>query len=315
MNAPAPSEPLTVEVIRSGLVESVHRVDVAVCDAGGQLRRWAGDPAVVAFLRSSAKPVQAAVCLEAGWQPAEEYHLALACGSHSGEALHVDATRSILAAAGLGEDALRCPPSRPFVHAAVDPAPVYHNCSGKHAAMAATCRARGWPVDDYPQPGHPLQALIAERVAGLAGIEPRVRGVDGCGVPTFAYSLIEAAALFARLPGAAPRPVAAMRAHPFFVAGTDRLCTVLMESLPGVVLKIGAEGIACAALPDAGIGIALKARDGMQRGRDVAATAVLEMLGVLEEPIPQALAPFARAAVLGGGRPAGSVRWTGELRG
>ena len=135
----AASDPLAVEVVRSDLVESTHLVDVAVCDTAGNLTASAGDPGVVAYLRSSAKPIQATVCLEAGWRPSSDRHIAIACGSHNGEPEHLAATRSILADAGLGDDALRCPPARPLGAGSADaPAPICHNCSGKHAAMLAT---------------------------------------------------------------------------------------------------------------------------------------------------------------------------------
>jgi L-asparaginase II len=316
VSAAEASEPLVVEVERSGLVESVHLVDVAVADVRGRMLAWAGEPATVAYLRSSAKPVQATVCLEAGWKPSRDWQIAIACASHNGEPEHVEAARSILAGAGLDASALRCPPARPVAPEAgtLGPDPIYHNCSGKHAAMLATCSARGWTLDEYPAGEHPLQRAVAERVASLAGASPRAVGVDGCGVPTFALTLAESATAFARLPANAPAATAAMRAHPFLVAGTGRLCTAVMSSLAGVILKIGAEGIACAALPESGIGFALKARDGAPRGRETAVVAVLEMLGMLSEPQPESLASFGRPPVSGGGETVGAVRWRGSLR-
>ena len=314
MNAQGPTEPLAVEVERSGVVESVHLVDVAVCDDAGRRVASAGNAGAVAYLRSSAKPVQAAVCLDAGWSPGDDRQIAIACASHNGEPPHLEAVRSILHDAGLGEESLRCPPARPLVPSSVEPAPVYHNCSGKHAAMLATNRAKGWSLDDYRDPDHPLQRSIAGRVAVLAGTPPDAVGIDGCGVPTFAMSLSSAATLFARLPAEAPRVADAMLADPFLVGGTDRLCTALMDATGTVVLKIGAEGIACAAIPEERIGVALKTRDGTQRGRDVAVIGILELLGVLSEPVAPALAPFAHPSVLGGGVSVGSVRWRGTLR-
>jgi L-asparaginase II len=146
VNAP----PLVVEVERSGLIESVHLVDVAVVDVDGGLTAFAGDPSAVSYLRSSAKPVQATACLEAGWEPPGIGQIALACGSHNGEPEHVNTARVTLEAAGVDPSALRCPAAWPFrmVDAARAGAagPIFHNCSGKHAAMLATAQANGWPL-------------------------------------------------------------------------------------------------------------------------------------------------------------------------
>ncbi|MGH2726095.1 MAG: asparaginase [Actinomycetota bacterium] len=307
------SDPLVVEVERSGLIESVHPVDAAVTDASGGLLAWAGDADVVAYLRSSAKPIQALACLENGWRPPGPEQLAVACASHNGEPAHVAAVRATLAAAGIREDALGCPPARPLLPeaAAGDPAPILHNCSGKHAAMLATARAGDWPLDGYREPDHPMQRSVAALLERLAGRPARHVGVDGCGVPTFAFTLAEAAVVFARLAEHGRAPLDAMAGHPFLVAGTGRLCTAVMTELPGVAIKIGAEGITCGVLRDRGIGFALKSRDGTQRGRDAATVFLLqELLG----SIPPALAVHGTPDVTGGGRPVGSARCRGTLQ-
>lgn len=315
----ASSDPIAIEVERSGMVESVHLADVAVVDAGGVLVAWAGEPERVAYLRSSAKPIQAAVCLEHGWEPEPE-HVAVACASHNGEPVHLAAVRSVLHAAGIEEAALRCPPAWPLApeaHGAVaGPAPVMHNCSGKHAAMLATCRINGWPLHEYRSVDHPLQRAVRARVETLVGRGSRKVGVDGCGVPTFALGLADAARTFVRfaLSGAhARRALDAMRAHPFLVAGTNRMCTVLMEAVPGVVAKVGAEGLACAFLPEPGLGVAAKVRDGGIRAQGVALLASLRLLGVLGDPPPEALRPHLEPTVVGGDRRVGTVRWRGAF--
>jgi L-asparaginase II len=173
--------------------------------------------------------------------------------------------------------------------------------------MLATAARNAWPFDDYRRADHPLQRAVAERLAALAGRDARAIGVDGCGVPTFAYRLNEAALIFARLYADAPRALDAMRAHPFLVAGTGRLCSAILGSVPGVVIKVGAEGMFCGALVDEGIGFALKARDGAVRAADAAVLATLRFLGAA---VPDALRP---AAVLGGGVPVGAVAVRGAF--
>ena len=264
-------EPLVVEAVRGDLVESTHLIDVVIVDAGGTTAASAGDPGTVAYLRSSAKPVQATVCLELGWDPPADEQLAVACASHNGEPVHVEAVRETLRAAGLDETALRCP----------GPAPIVHNCSGKHAAMLAACVANGWDPARYLDPDGPIQAAVRRRIEDFAGRPSRAVATDGCGAQTFAFSLTEAAALAVRLPRDAPRAIAAMRAHPYLVAGAGRLCTAVMSAASGVVLKVGAEGLLCGVLMETGVGFAMKARDGVARGREVAAVWLLERLGVL----------------------------------
>lgn len=307
--------PLVVEVERSGLIESTHLVDVAVGRPDGELVASAGDAQTVAYLRSSAKPIQALACLENGWRPPGSEQIAVASASHNGEPAHIEAVRATLAAAGVSEQALRCPaawPLLPEAAAAVDrPAPILHNCSGKHAGMLATSVANGWPLDDYEDPAHPMQRAVAMVVERLAGLDPRHVGVDGCGVPTFAYSLLESAVIFARLDDDGGVVLDAMAGHPFLVAGTGRVCTAVMQELPGVAIKIGAEGVACGVLRNRRVGFALKSRDGTNRGRDPAVVAVLEMLG---ERLPSGLAPHAAPAVIGGGGAVGTVRWRGGLQ-
>jgi L-asparaginase II len=304
------TQPLVIEVARSGFVESRHLVDVAVVDRDGALVASAGDPSTAAAFRSSAKPIQARVALDAGWMPYSDEHLALACASHNGEPRHVDNVRAMLAAADVGEDALLTPldvPAYPPAALGVtERRRIYHNCSGKHASMLATCAAAGWPLQDYRAPDHPLQQRITALIADMTGTEPRLL-VDGCGVPTTVAPLQAIARAFLAIDDGGPETIA-MRAYPFMVGGSERLDTDLMAAAPSVLIKSGAEGLACVSV--GGLGVALKSRDGFaSRFRGPAVIHVLDELGVAEVALPEHRA----VPVLGGGQPVGSVRATGTL--
>jgi L-asparaginase II len=300
-------------VVRGGLVESVHLGHLVALDGGGVpvLRR--GDPDGAVFARSALKPVQAVAMLRAGLDLDGEL-LALACSSHSGEPLHVDGVRRILAGAGRTEEDLANTPGYPLgedvgVAWRADgfgPSPLAQNCSGKHAAMIATCVTAGWPVEGYRAPDHPLQKAVREAVADLTGDDAEHVSVDGCGAPLFSCTLTGLAHAFARLvlgaPGSAEQRVAAaMAAHPEWVGGTGRDVTALMAGVPGLIGKDGAEGVFAAALPD-GSAVALKVLDGGMRPIPVVVVDALRALGA-EVP-----ADLGRLAVLGGGQPVGEVR-------
>jgi L-asparaginase II len=275
----APMQPIVVEVRRGAVVESRHRVH-AVAVEQGRVLAAAGDPALVLYLRSTAKPLQA-LPLAAARPDLDDRELAIASASHRGEPQHLEAVRSLLAKAGAEEDDLECgaegnPPRR-----------LAHNCSGKHAGMLALCRARGWPTEGYRLPDHAVQQGCFDVVAAAAEM-PRERipsATDGCGVVTFALPLERAAAAFARLEelDGGARVAAAMRAHPELIRGAGAVDTRLMQLLPGWTAKSGAEGLLCAAAD--GIGVAFKSEDGAMRGIGPAARAFLGGLGhVLEEP-------------------------------
>lgn len=242
--------------------------------------------------------------------------LALACASHSGEPFHLEGARRILAGAGLDESALQTPPDYPvdeteklsYVAAGGGPVPVAMNCSGKHAAMLATCVANGWPTATYRDPDHPLQRRLRATVERLAAEPVTAVGVDGCGAPLFAITLTGLARAFAAIataPEGSPghRVATAIRTHPEWLGGTRRDVTRLVAGVPGLVAKDGAEGVYAAALPD-GRTVALKIDDGAQRARPPVMVAALRALGV-DAPV---LAELAEAPLLGGGQPVGSVR-------
>jgi L-asparaginase II len=306
------SEPFVVEVVRSGAVESAHLVDVAVVDRGGEPVAWAGDPDRPAAFRSSAKPIQARASREAGWEPADRRALAIACASHNGEPEHIEAVRALLSAAGVPPNALRCPADVPlYMPAALTagaPAPIFHNCSGKHAAMLAACAAGRWPLDGYQHPEHPLQQQVRALVGSFVGpLEGPL--VDGCGVPTFVAPLRGLAHGFLGIDGG--EEAAAMREHPFLVGGTGRLDTDLMRASRDLLCKGGAEGLLCVAAVD--VGIALKARDGAARARGPVAVEVLRALDVIGDAEIEALRTHAEPAVLGGGELVGRLRARGSI--
>lgn len=321
------AEPL-VRVVRSGLEESIHLGHVAVCDGRGRLHAWLGDPERMVFLRSAAKPLQAAVCLSLIREDLPDRELAVMAGSHSGEPVHLAAVRGLLRRAGLGVSALRCPPALPLEERAMLAAGarrrVHHACSGKHAGMLLACARAGLDLATYPERGHPLQRRIRRAVARGTGLARIPLGVDGCGVPVHGAPLRAAATLYARLlepdrsfgrlgPHVA-RVTEAMRAEPYLVAGRGRTDTALMREVPGLLVKVGAEALHCAAVPELGLGVAVKVADGGERAAGPALVHVLRELGVLGEDGIQRLGPVARRPVLGGGRPVGELLPAFSLR-
>ena len=270
------AEPLSVAVTRGEIVESVHRVH-AVAVQNGSVVAAAGDHHVLASLRSSAKPIQALLLARAR-EDLDENDLAIASASHFGTEIHIDAVRTLLSKTGGNESELDCglQDGRP-------PEPVYHNCSGKHAAMIAVCRAHGWPVKGYRLPDHPLQRAMHAEVAAAAELDPRKvpTGPDGCGVVCFALPLERAAHAFSRIEriDGGNRIAAAMRARPELIGGSGSTDTELMRTLPGWIAKGGAEGLMCAASVE-GLGLAVKAADGNSRALRPALAAFGAALGL-----------------------------------
>ena len=310
-------------VVRTGFAESRHRGAIAALDCGGTVLLSVGTAADPMFPRSSNKPMQAAAMLGCGLD-LDGRLLALAAASHSGEDFHIAGVREILAGAGLGDDALQCPPGLPIdeqaQHALLrrggEADRVHMNCSGKHAAMLATCVAAGWPTGSYLDPGHPLQQEIRRTVAGLAAEPVTEVGVDGCDAPLMGISVTGLARAFRAMvladPGSGERRTAdAMRAYPDWTSGTSRPERALMEAVPGLLLKSGAEGVEAFALADGRAG-AFKIDDGAQRSRTVITVALLRALGVDEVPGVDlaALDVLAVAPVTGGGRVVGQIRAT-----
>ncbi len=313
-------DPVLVELVRDGVVESRHRGRVLVLDASGAVSLALGDVQALVLPRSASKPVQATAMHGLGLELEGEL-LALAAASHSGEPRHLDGVRRILASVGLSEDDLTCPAAWPldeqvrlaYARRGLEPAPVAMNCSGKHAAMLATCRANGFSLDGILRPEHPLQQAVTATIEQLADERVRHVGTDGCGAPLHGLSLLGVARMYrtmALAPAGAPAAavLGAMRAHPTWVSGTTREEARLMAVFPGLVLKLGAEGVFAGVLPD-GRSFALKVSDGATRAASVLMAGVLTAMG-LAHPL---LHEVANPPVLGGGAVVGELRPLGGL--
>lgn len=311
-----PDNPVLVEVWRSGFLESAHRGSLVVLDAAGDVTFAAGAVDRPVLPRSSNKPVQATALLAAGWTPSSQAELAIGAGSHNGEDGHRELAASMLAAAGLDPGDLGCPAALPqheqtkaaWLVGGRAPERLAMNCSGKHAAMLSACVAAGWPTEGYLARDHPLQQAIEARLAEAAGEPVTAVVVDGCGAPQHALSVTGLArgvlSLVQAADGTRERSVAdAMRAEPWFVAGSGREDTDLMRAVPGLLVKGGADGVHVAAVPGRGA-VALKMDDGGERGRTPALSAALLRLGVSAD----VLAPWLLTPVPGGDGVVGEVR-------
>lgn len=324
--------PLAV-VVRGGLVESVHAGHLVVLRPDGAVLTAVGDPDVTIWARSSLKPLQAAAMLDAGLTVDDE-GLALACASHSGTATHLAGVRRVLAGAGLTEADLQNTPDLPLDASAAfgwrrdghGPAAVTQNCSGKHAAMLATCVANGWETASYRSPDHPLQVRVRETIERLTGVPVEAATVDGCGAPLFSTTVRGLARAFGRIAAAAAGgepddPLArigrAMAARPDLVGGPGRDVTRFMQAWPELVAKDGAEGVYAAGLPG-GTGVAFKVADGSARPRPAVLAAALEVAlwasspeggepGAAAEAVLRGIREVGRTLVLGHGEPVGEV--------
>ncbi|MBU3689138.1 MAG: asparaginase [Acidimicrobiales bacterium mtb01] len=307
---------------RSGRLESVHHAAVVALDADGRIAFAAGDPDLEIYPRSSMKPLQANAMLAAGLDLPDEL-LALVCSSHDGLAQHLDGVRRILASVGLDESALANTPDLPLDdHEASEvlrrggaQSSLQQNCSGKHAGMLATCVAAGWPRDSsYLREDHPLQRAITDSLPALASSRVAAIGVDGCGAPAHVIGLLGLARAFRNLAtggagGHGERVHRAMSSHPVMVGGPKRDVSLLMEGVPGLMAKDGAEGVFAVALPD-GRAVAMKVADGANRARPPIMQGALSLLGIDTSSVDPAA--FA-SPILGHGRPVGEVRIVGLL--
>jgi L-asparaginase II len=309
------------EIVRSDFVEGHHYGSVVAVDIAGKVTWELGAVDSPMLPRSSNKPLQALGMVRSGLHLSPQL-LALACGSHSGEPQHIHGVQRILASAGLTEEALQTPPDFPLddmerVHALSHgrKTRVAMNCSGKHAAMLATCVANGWSTDDYLSVDHPVQIAIADAIADLSGEPIAHRAVDGCGAPLLAISLAGLARAFGRLASSTDgdeRKIAtAILTYPEMVSGTRRDEARLIRAIPGAIAKAGAESVYAVGLPD-GRAVAIKCDDGAIRARPVLMAAALERLGVLDEPGVDADAVRATGdhPLMGGGLRVGEIRAT-----
>jgi L-asparaginase II len=266
-------QPLRVAVRRGDVVEAVHRVH-AVAVQDGSVVAGAGDSSLIAFMRSSSKPLQA-VPLARARDDVDERDLAIASASHLADEAQLAAVRALLAKAPASEEELECGPE------GTPPSRLKHNCSGKHAGMLALCRAKGWRSEGYRLEGHRVQReMLAVHAEAAEVPEDEIpTAVDGCGVITFALTLERMAHAFSRLPRleGGDRVAAAMRGRPELIRGPLATDTRVMKALPGWIAKGGAEGLLCAAGAD-GLGIALKTDDGNGRALGPAAAAFFARL-------------------------------------
>jgi len=264
-------EPIVVVARRGEVVEARHHVH-AVAVSDGKIVESCGDPALVTYLRSSAKPLQALPVIRA-WPDLNDAEIAIACASHLHRPEQLDPVRSLLAKAQASEEDLEC---------GYEPTRLEHNCSGKHAAMLLLCRRMEWPSTGYRLATHPCQAAMHAEVAAVAEVDPSATptAVDGCGVVTYALTLERMAHAFSRLPAldCGSRAVAAMRAHPDLICGPGAADTELMRLGQGWAAKGGAEGLLCAVSGE-GLGIALKVEDGSTGAVRSGLAAFLSRLG------------------------------------
>ncbi|HLS44751.1 MAG TPA: asparaginase [Ornithinicoccus sp.] len=314
---PLHSAPVVAHVVRSGFLESVHHGIVAATGGDGALELSLGPVGAAIFPRSSNKPMQTVAMVRHGLDLPDDL-LALVSASHNGEDFHLDGVRRILASVGLTEDALQNTPDWPiheperrrWVAEGLPASSIGQNCSGKHAGMLATCVVNNWDTASYRDPGHPLQVAMAQVIAELSGESVAATGTDGCGAPVMAISTVGLARAFGRLAGAPHdtaegRVARSIRTHPEFLGGTGRDITALVQAVPGLIGKDGAEAVYAIGLPD-GRGVALKITDGSQRARSVVAQAALTAMGVSGD-----LSVLDPAPVLGHGEPVGSITAVG----
>lgn len=332
------ANPVLVEVIRGPLVESRHRGAVAVSDAEGNTALAIGDVALPIFPRSAVKALQALPLIEQGaaerFGLAEE-ELALACASHSGEAAHVAGVERMLAKAGLDPSALHCGAHWPIAQPAAAavarsgvPSPLHNNCSGKHAGFLCVARAMGVDHAEYWRAEHPVQRLVRAVLEDFTGaaLGERRCAIDGCSVPTWAVPLHNLAHAFAKfgagcgISAARARAAARLRRacvrQPWYVAGTGRFCTEIMQLFAErVLVKTGAEGVYCAALPQEGLGIAVKCDDGAGRAAQAITAALIARFLPLAASERAALERFVQPSLRNwNGFEIGQIRITDALR-
>jgi len=302
--------PLTVQLLREGIVESVHTCQVAIVDQRGRLLSAAGAGNMPIFPRSALKPIQAIPLITSGamgrWQLGEA-DLAIACGSHQGTVTQARQVFHLLWRCDLDPSALKCPipPQKT--------SPLQHNCSGKHSAMLAVCQQQGWDIGEYMDRHHPVQKMILQTIAEMLHMPSAefLGARDDCGVPTYLLELGQLAHLFAQLSSGDRLPwefiVRAMTQYPDLVAGAGKFDTELMQASAGsLISKSGAEGVQCVGKVGEGLALSLKVADGCARARHASTIYVLRQLGWITPTIAENLAekfmvcsPFSRLEVIG----------------
>ena len=294
-----------VEVVRGGLVESVHRGHAVICDGAGEVVEAWGDSEAVIFPRSSCKMIQALPLLESGaGRDLTTRHLALSCASHRGQSIHTDLAESWLRDMGMGDDDLRCGAHMPYseeaqadlIRAGEGPCQVHNNCSGKHCGFLMVNRRIGGDPD-YVEMDHPVQRGVRTTFEEVTGTEVRAMGIDGCSAPTPATPIAAFAGAMGRFArareggdrraDAMARLRGAMALHPELVAGPGRACTELMRAAgKGAAVKTGAEAVYVAILPELDRGIAVKITDGTTRASEAVIAALLARVGAINPQAP-----------------------------
>ncbi|MDB9525989.1 asparaginase [Oscillatoria sp. CS-180] len=287
------SAELEVQLLREGIIESVHVAHAVVCDSRGRMLSVAGNAETATFIRSSLKPFQALAVAASGTLERyglDDRDLAIMCASHRGHMEQVRQAFHILWKAELEPSQLQCP----IPHGGKSP--LEHNCSGKHAGMLAVCQQRNWPLESYLHRNHPLQIFILQTMAELLGMpaDEFIGAHDDCGAPTYLMPLNQMATLFAKLASGdnleMERIVRAMTHHPELVAGPEAFDTELMRLTEGaLVSKSGAEGIQCIGRVGQGMGLAIKILDGAKRAKYAAAIHLLKQLGWLTPDVSEEL--------------------------
>ena len=304
------TDAVLAEYVRDGVVESSHRGYLLALNSDGSIHRQLGDVDALIYPRSTIKSIQASAMVRNGLDLKPRL-LALAASSHSGAAMHLDGVREILALAGLTEDALQCSLDRPLGDAErkawgdKEPTRITMNCSGKHSAMLLTCVKNNWPIENYLDQAHPLQVACKAELEALAGERITLTSTDGCGAPLFLLSVAGLArAIRAITISSDPihhSVIYACRTHPLMVAGNARLTTEMMQNVPGLFMKDGAEAVEIASLAD-GRTFVFKVSDGSLRPFRTLTHACLESFGVSS--------PFEPEKVMGGARVIGTIRAT-----
>ena len=307
MNEPFQDE-ILVEVVRGGMVESVHHGRLLLVDGAGKDLLALGGVDQLIYPRSAIKTIQASAMVRAGLR-LDPKELALVCASHAGSAIHQESALRILKSVGLDERALKNTPDKPLgvterrEWGDREATSLAANCSGKHAGMVATASINGWDIDSYKDPSHPLQKAIRDEFESLSGESIKHVSVDGCGAPLFAMTLrgvVRAIHAITHSDVSVHREVvAACTSFPEMVSGKGRVVTEAMERIPGLLVKDGAEGVMIASLPGSGT-LCWKMSDGSNRGDRPLLSASLSHLGITLN--------FDQIPIYGDGKVVGEVR-------
>ena len=305
------NNPIMVEVTRGNMVESIHRASYAVVDTDGKVVLSGGDYEKVTYGRSAIKCMQALPLIESGAADAfnlTDAEISIACASHDGQPKHVETVKKWLDKIGCTEDDLECGSHLPYhVPSMVDllkngdsETTLHNNCSGKHVGFLTVCKQLGFDLKGYVKYDHPLQQRILGAMETMCGMDlgDAPRGIDGCGIPVIGTPLANIALAMARFADPSDQPEArqeacqrinkAITAEPFMIAGSDRFCTKIVEATKGrALIKTGAEGVYTGIIPELGLGIALKADDGVTRSAETVIGMILKHLKIIDGSLAQ----------------------------